>query len=137
MIPLCIDRGVGLIPWSPLARGFLTGTRSRESKGDTRRSQADPFADELYFRDEDYDVLDALLEVSKARGLKPAPVALAWLLTVPGMVSPVVGATRVEHLEELVKATEIELSDEEINRLESPYKPHSILGHDQVTPRDL
>jgi aryl-alcohol dehydrogenase (NADP+) len=137
MIPLCIDQGVGLIPWSPLARGFLTGTRSRESKGDTKRSQADPFADRLYFRDEDYDVLDGLLEVSKAKGLKPAVLALAWLYTVPGMVSPVIGATRVDHLEELVKATEIELSDEEIEKLEAPYKPHPILGHDQVKPRDL
>jgi aryl-alcohol dehydrogenase (NADP+) len=137
MIPLCVDQGVGLNPWSPLARGFLTGTRSRRSKGDSRRSKDDPLADKLYFRDDDYDVLDALLEVSKARNQKPALVALAWIYTVPGMVSPVIGATRVEHLEELVQATEIELSDEEIKKLEAPYKPHPILGHDQVTPRDL
>jgi aryl-alcohol dehydrogenase (NADP+) len=101
------------------------------------RAQADPLADKLYFRDEDYDVLDALVEVSKARGLEPALVALAWLFTVPGMVSPVVGATRAEHLEGLAKATEITLSDEEIERLEAPYKPHPILGHDQRTPRDF
>jgi aryl-alcohol dehydrogenase (NADP+) len=137
MIPLCVDQGVGLNPWSPLARGFLTGTRSRQSKGDSRRSKDDPLADKLYFRENDYDVLDGLLEVSKARGIKPVLIALAWLYTVPGMVSPVIGATRVEHLEELVRATEIELSDEEIIKLEAPYKPHPILGHDQITPRDL
>ncbi len=137
MIPLCLDQGVGLIPWSPLARGFLAGNRRREGKGDTTRAQADPFADELYFRDVDFDVLDALLEVSKTRSLKPAQVALSWLLAMPGVVSPIVGATRIEHLEELAAACEIELSHDEMAQLEAPYQPHPIVGHDQRAPRDF
>lgn len=137
MIPLCLDQGVGLIPWSPLARGFLAGSRRRAGKGDTARSKADPFADKWYFREEDFDVLDALLDVSKAKNLKPAQVALAWLLAIPGVVAPIVGATRVVHLEELVAACEVELSTEDIRRLETPYKPHPIVGHDQLTPGDF
>ncbi len=137
MIPLCLDQGVGLIPWSPLARGFLAGNRRREGKGDTRRAQADPFADELYFRDVDFDVLDALLEVSKTRSLKPAQVALSWLLTMPGVVSPIMGATRIEHLEDLAAACEIELSHDEMAQLEAPYQPHPIVGHEQRSPRDF
>ena len=137
MIPLCLDQGVGLIPWSPLARGFLAGSRRREGKGDTERSKADPFADEWYFRDVDFDVLDALLEVSKTRSLKPAQVALSWLLSMPGVVSPIIGATRVEHLEDLAAACEIQLSHEEIAQLEAPYQPHPIIGHEQRAPRDF
>jgi 1-deoxyxylulose-5-phosphate synthase len=137
MIPLCLDQGVGLIPWSPLARGFLTGTRTRESKGCTTRSGADPFADDLYFEDADFDVLDSLIAVSADKGYKPAQVALAWLLAMPGVVAPIVGATKVKHLEELAVALEIELSVDELKRLEDPYKPHPVLGHDQRTPRDF
>ena len=136
MIPLCLDQGIGLIPWSPLGRGFLTGRVSRESKGTTPRATGDVYADEMYYREDDYSVLDALMEVSKQRGLKPAQVALAWLYTVPGMVAPIIGASRVEQLEELAAAVEIELTPEEIEQLEAPYKPHPILGHQQPTPRD-
>jgi aryl-alcohol dehydrogenase (NADP+) len=137
MIPLCLDQGVGLIPWSPLARGFLAGSRRREGKGDTERAKADPFADEWYFRDEDFVVLDALLDVAKSLNLKPAQVALAWMLTRPGVVAPIVGATRIEHLEELVAACEVELSEEDIRRLEAPYRPHPIIGHEQRTPTEF
>lgn len=135
MIPLCVDEEVGVIPWSPLARGFLTGSRSRESKGPTARSQADQFADRMYFQEEDFRVLDALLEVSAERGEPAAVVALAWMLSVPGVTSPIIGSTRVEHIEQACRAVEVELTSEEIERLESPYIPHIIHGHEQPTPR--
>ncbi len=137
MIPLCIDQGVGVIPWSPLARGFLTGSRTREAPRTTVRAGSDPFADEMYFVEDDYRVLDTLLEVSRARGEKPARVALAWLLSVPGVTSPIIGATRIEHLEDAVAAVEVKLTAEEIGKLEAAYVPHRILGHAQPSPRGV
>lgn len=137
MIPLCLDQGVGLVPWSPLARGFLAGNRKAPREGETTRGKDDPFAEDMYFRDEDYGVLDRLLEVSKELGKKPAQVALAWALSVPGIDAPIVGSTRVEQLEELAEAVDIELTSETIERLEEPYQPHPILGHKQRTPRDF
>jgi aryl-alcohol dehydrogenase-like predicted oxidoreductase len=136
MIPLCQDQGVGLVPWSPLARGFLAGTRKREGRGDTRRAKDDPFAADLYFRDEDWDVLDALHSVSREIGKKPAQVALAWLLSVPGVDAPIIGTTKIEQLEELAEALEIVLEDDHIEKLEAPYRPHPVLGHEQRGPRD-
>ena len=129
MIPQCIDRGVGVIPWSPLARGFLAGTRTREGERRTRRSQTDPLQDEWYGRTEDFDVVDRLNEVAGERGAPPAQVALAWLLHKPGVTAPIVGATKVGHLEDALAATELELSPDEIARLEEPYRPHRVLGH--------
>lgn len=137
MIPLCIDRGIGVIPWSPLARGFLSGTRTRENKGPTRRAAADPMADDMYFREQDFVVVDALLELSAERGDAPAALALAWMLSVPGVVSPIIGSTKVEHIEEACAATALQLSAEEIERLEAPYVPHPIHGHEQPAPRDM
>lgn len=137
MIPLCIDQGVGLIPWSPLARGFLAGNRTRAGKGDTVRAQGDAFADDLYFREEDWQVLDALIGVAKEVGMKPAQVALAWVLSVPGVDAPIVGTTKLEQMEELVAATELVLEDEQIERLEAAYRPHPVLGHKQRGPREL
>ena len=137
MIPLCLDQGVGLIPWSPLARGFLAGTRRREGKGESRRAKDDPFADDMYFRDEDWDVLDALTGVASELGKKPAQVALAWILSVPGVDAPIVGSTKIEQLEELAAAVDIELDAELIERLEKPYRAHPILGHKQRGPRDF
>ncbi len=137
MIPLCLTRGVGLIPWSPLARGFLSGTRKREGKGSTLRAGSDPFADDMYFRDEDWDVVEALVAVAREIGKKPAQVALAWLLSVPGVSAPIVGTTKLEQLEELVDAVDLVLDDEHIERLEAPYRPHPVLGHKQLTPREL
>jgi len=128
---------VAVVPWSPLARGFLTGARARQTPRPTQRSQSDEFADRMYYREEDFRVLDALLEVSAARGAKPAQVALAWLLAAPGVVSPIIGATKIDHLEEAVAALEIRLTDEEIRKLEAPYVPHPIHGHDQPTPRGI
>ena len=131
MIPLCVDQGVGIIPWSPLARGFLAGTRTRETPRPTERAKGDEFADRLYYRNEDFLVLDALVEVSAGRGARPAQVALAWLLGSPGVVAPILGATRPEQIREAAAAVDITLDPEEVRRLELPYVPHPILGHDQ------
>jgi aryl-alcohol dehydrogenase-like predicted oxidoreductase len=130
MISQCIDQGVGVIPWSPLARGFLTGTRSREGDRRTTRAETDGFQDVLYGRPEDFDVIDRLNEVAQARGDSPAQVALAWLLHKPGVTAPIVGATKLEHLEDALAAAELSLSADEIARLEEPYVTHPVLGHD-------
>jgi aryl-alcohol dehydrogenase-like predicted oxidoreductase len=129
MIPQCIDQGVGVIPWSPLARGFLTGTRTREGERLTTRAETDGFQDTLYGRSEDFDVIDRVNEMAGARFDSPAQVALAWLLHKPGITAPIVGATRLEHLEEAIAAANLSLSPEEIERLEEPYVPHPVLGH--------
>ena len=123
MIPLCIDQGVGVIPWSPLARGFLAGNRKREGGGETTRSKSDPFAGQLYFQEEDFTVVDRLTEVAKERGAPNMQVALAWLLAKPGVTAPIIGATKPHHLEDAVAALSIRFTEEEITRLEEPYRP--------------
>lgn len=129
MIPLCIDQGVGVIPWSPLARGFLAGGRTRDKSGQTTRSKSDDFAHAMYYQDMDFNVLDRVIEVAKRRGVSNAQIALVWMLHKPGITSPIIGASKMHHLEESVKALDIELSDEEIAYLEEPYQPHPVLGH--------
>jgi aryl-alcohol dehydrogenase-like predicted oxidoreductase len=128
MIPLCLDQGVGLIPWSPLARGLLAGSRERGGVTRTVRAGNDPFADELY-EDADFDVVDAVRAVAAERGLPPAQIALAWLLGRPGVAAPIVGATKLAHLEDAIAAVDVELSADEVARLEAPYRPHGVLGH--------
>jgi aryl-alcohol dehydrogenase-like predicted oxidoreductase len=128
MIPQCLDLGVGVIPWSPLARGLLAGTRTREGERRTTRAGSDQFADALY-SGSDFDVVDRLVSVAGERGLPPAQVALAWLLHKPGVTAPIVGATKLSHLEDALAAADVALSPEEIARLEEPYRPHRILGH--------
>ncbi len=128
MIPQCIDMGVGIIPWSPLARGLLTGSRTRGGQPKTARAGNDPVADALY-TDDDFDIVDRLVEVAGERGLPPARVALAWLLHKPGVTAPIVGATKLSHLEDALAAVEVPLSAEEIARLEEPYRPHPTAGH--------
>jgi aryl-alcohol dehydrogenase-like predicted oxidoreductase len=130
MIPLCINDGVGVIPWSPLARGFLTGTRTREGERRTTRAETDGFQDQLYGRPEDYDVIDNLNAVGGEQGIAPARLALAWLLHKPGVTAPIVGATNLAHLEDALAAAELTLSDDVVARLEEPYVPHPVLGHD-------
>ena len=130
MIPLCVHDGVGVIPWSPLARGFLTGTRTREGERRTTRAETDGFQDVLYGRPEDYDVIDHLNAVAGEQGVAPAQLALAWLLHKPGVTAPIVGATKLEHLEDALAAAELTLSDVALARLEEPYVPHPVLGHD-------
>jgi 1-deoxyxylulose-5-phosphate synthase len=129
MIPQCIDQGIGVIPWSPLARGWLTGTRSRSGERRTTRAESDPFADDLYGRPEDFDVIDRVVEVAGERGVAPARIALAWLMHKPGVTAPIVGATKLQHLEDALAARELELSADEIERLEERYRPHPVLGH--------
>jgi len=129
MIPLCREEGIPLIPWSPLGRGFLTGRYRRRAKPDTIRYKIDVHLSRRYFRPEDFDVVERLVEVAKEKGLKPAQVALAWLLSKQGVASPIIGPTRVEQLEELVQAVDVRLRAGEIKRLEEPYRPHPILGH--------
>ncbi|MFI6041157.1 aldo/keto reductase [Nocardia sp. NPDC051321] len=128
MIPLCLDQGVGIIPWSPLARGLLAGTRERGGGPTTARSGADPIADAMYV-DEDFDVVDAVRTVAAARALPPAQIALAWLLGRPGVTAPIIGATKMKHLEDAVAATRIRLSEDEVATLQAPYRPHAVLGH--------
>jgi 1-deoxyxylulose-5-phosphate synthase len=128
MIPQCMDQGVGIIPWSPLARGFLTGTRTREGERRTTRAETDGFQDLLYGRPEDFDVIDRLGEVAATRRDSPAQVALAWLLHKPGVTAPIVGATKPGHLEDAIAAADVALSREEIARLEEPYVPHGVSG---------
>ena len=129
MIPLCLDQGVGVIPWSPLARGFLTGTRTREDHKPTIRSASDDFAHEMYYEPHDFDVVDRVVKLAKQHGVSPAQIALAWLLHKPGITAPIIGASKMSHLEQAVAAVEIRLSEEETNFLEEPYRPHPILGH--------
>jgi len=128
MIPQCIDQGIAVIPWSPLARGLLTGSRTREGERRTTRSQTDSFADSLYV-DADFDVVDSVNEVAAARGLPAAQVALAWVLGRPGVTAPIVGATKPEHVTDALAAEELELTEEEAARLEEPYVPHAVSGH--------
>jgi 1-deoxyxylulose-5-phosphate synthase len=128
MIPLCLDQGVGVIPWSPLARGFLAGNRSRNGQRHTVRASNDPFGDSLY-SESDFDVVDQLVEVAGARGLPPAQVALAWMLHKPGITAPIVGATKLDHLDDAVAAVDVTLTPDEIKLLEQPYQPHPIRGH--------
>jgi aryl-alcohol dehydrogenase-like predicted oxidoreductase len=130
MVPLCIDQGVGIAPWSPLARGFLAGNRTREKEGTTTRAKTDTLAQEYYFQSGDFNVLDRAIQVAENHGVKPAQIALAWLLNKPGITAPIVGASKMSHLEEAVAAVEIELSDEEMAFLEEPYQAHPILGHE-------
>ncbi len=129
MIPLCQHEGVGLIPWSPLARGFLAGNRRRQDKGETVRARTDAFAHNLYYRDDDFAIVDRVSEVAKKRGVSNMQVALAWILSKPYITAPIIGSSKVEHLEENFKALDLKLSAEEIKLLEEPYQPHPVLGH--------
>jgi aryl-alcohol dehydrogenase (NADP+) len=133
MIPLCLEEGVGLIPWSPLARGFLAGNRRRgeggEKTGETARAKSDDYAHGMYYRDDDFDVVERVVEIAAARGVAPAQIALAWLLHQDGVAAPIVGATRLSHLDQAIAALDVELDDDELARLEEPYRPHPVLGH--------
>ena len=135
MLPLCRAEGVGIIPWSPLARGFLAGNRARAAGageargGETLRARTDEYAQSLYYADSDFRVVDRVVEIARARGVTPARVALAWILAQPGVTAPIIGATKVEQLDDAVAALDVTLDDEERRRLEEPYVPHPVLGH--------
>jgi aryl-alcohol dehydrogenase-like predicted oxidoreductase len=128
MIPQCIDQGVGVLPWSPLARGLLAGNRTREGERLTTRARTDPFGDSLYTPEVDFDVVDRVAELAADRGVPSAQVALAWLLHKPGVTAPIVGATKVQHIEDALAAEQLSLGEDEIARLEEPYVPHAVSG---------
>ena len=129
MIPQCIDQGVAVLPWSPLARGLLAGNRTREGERLTERARTDTFGDSLYRPEVDFAIVDRAAEVASARDLPAAQIALAWLLQKPGVTAPIVGATKLEHLDDAVAAEQLTLEPDEIARLEEPYLPHTISGH--------
>ncbi|HEY9635063.1 MAG TPA: aldo/keto reductase [Coleofasciculaceae cyanobacterium] len=129
VLPLCRAEGIGVIPWSPLARGFLAGNRQRQGFGETSRAKTDDFAHKLYYDDADFQVVDRVVELAKKRGVSPTQIALAWLLHQPGVTAPIIGASKMEHLEEAIASIELKLDNEELAFLEQPYKPHPILGH--------
>jgi aryl-alcohol dehydrogenase (NADP+) len=129
MIPLCLAEGVGLIPWSPLARGFLAGNRSVQDRGETLRAKTDEYAHSLYYDDADFQIVDRVVDLASMRGVKPAQIALAWILHKPGVAAPIIGASKVNQLEDAIGALEIELTDHEIRSLEELYHPHRVLGH--------
>jgi aryl-alcohol dehydrogenase-like predicted oxidoreductase len=133
MIPFCLDNGVGVLPYSPLARGLLAGNRDRGSGAKTVRAGTDPVADEMYDED-DFDVVDGVREVAAELGRPPAQVALAWLVGRPGVVAPIVGATKPHHLPDAVAALGLTLSPDQVARLEAPYRPHRVLGHPDPRP---
>ncbi len=134
MLPLCLDQKIGCIPWSPLARGFLTGSRKRgdeqdHTKSETLRARTDEFGHTLYYRDTDFDVVDRVLELAAQRNVKPAQIALAWVLSKPVVSAPIIGASKLYQLEDALGAVNLKLTPGEIKRLQEPYEPHPILGH--------
>lgn len=129
MLPLCKAEGVGVIPWSPLARGFLAGGRKAVGEGNTERARTDEFSPRLYYRDADFAVVDAVEAIAKARGLSNTQVALAWVLKNSAITAPIVGASRMHHLSEALSALEVTLTDEEVAALEKPYQPKLVLDH--------
>ncbi|KAA3646598.1 MAG: aldo/keto reductase [Chloroflexi bacterium] len=131
MVPLCLDQGVGLIPWSPLARGFLAGNRKKgdENSGETARAKTDEYALGMYYKDNDFEIVDRVIELAKKKDVQPAQIALAWLLNKPAVVAPIIGATKMPHLEQAVAALGIELNEEDMAYLEEPYQPHPVMGH--------
>jgi aryl-alcohol dehydrogenase-like predicted oxidoreductase len=129
MIPLCRAEGIGLIPWSPLARGFLTGNRKKEGWGETARAKTDEFAHRLYYQDCDFEIVGRVAELAARRGVSNAQVALAWILHKPSVTAPIIGASKMPQLEQAVAALDLRLSKEEMAYLEEPYVPHPVLGH--------
>jgi aryl-alcohol dehydrogenase (NADP+) len=130
MIPLCRDQGVGLIPWSPLARGFLAGNRQRGDKeaGQTSRARTDDVAQNYYYRDSDFKVVEGLTALAQRKGVSNATLAYAWLLA-KGVTAPIIGASKPHQLEQAAAAVDVTLTDEEVRELEAPYEPHPVLGH--------
>ncbi len=129
MIPLCVDQGIGIIPWSPLARGFLAGNRTPERSGATTRARTDAYAHQLYYQPDDFTVVERLRTIAKAVGRSMPQVALAWMLSKPYVTAPIVGASSMAHLEQAVEALSVHLDAEQIKLLEEPYRPHAVEGH--------
>jgi len=129
MIPLCRAEGVGVIPWSPLARGFLAGNRKQEGFGETIRAKTDDYAQKMYYQPSDFTVVERLSEIARKRGVPNAQVALAWVLAQPDVTAPIIGASKMQHLDDAVAALGIKLDEAELKALAEPYRPHPVLGH--------
>ncbi len=129
MLPLCEAEGIGVIPWSPLARGFLAGNRRRQDYGETARAKSDEFAHTMYYDDSDFAVVEKVTEIASQRGVSNAQVALAWLLHQPAVTAPIVGASKMQHLEDAIAAASLKLEEDELKALAEPYTPHRVLGH--------
>jgi aryl-alcohol dehydrogenase-like predicted oxidoreductase len=129
MLPLCADQGVGVIPWSPLARGFLAGGRKAPGEGNTERARTDEFSPRLYYTEADHAVVDAVETIAKARGVSNTQIALAWVAHNPTITAPIVGASKAHHLDEALAALSITLTDEEVKALEAPYRTKPVLDH--------
>ena len=129
MLPLCREEGIGVIPWSPLARGFLAGNRRPQDFGDTVRAKTDDYARDLYYQPSDFAVVERVSEIARRRGIPNAQVALAWVLQRPGTTSPIIGASKMKHLDDAVAALQVKLDDDELKALAEPYQPHPVLGH--------
>jgi len=129
VIPLCREEGIGLVPWSPLARGFLAGNRSQKGFGETVRAKTDNYAHNMYYQESDFAVVDRVTEIAKKRGVPNAQVALAWVLQQPGITAPIVGASKMQHLDDAMAALSLHLDAAELKALAQPYRPHPVLGH--------
>ena len=129
MLPLCREEGIGVIPWSPLARGFLAGNRTKQDHGETIRAKTDDYAQKLYYQPSDFTVVDRVSEVAKQHGVSNAQVALAWVAAQPGITAPIIGASKIAQLDEAIAALDVTLSPADLKALEEPYQPHRILGH--------
>ncbi len=129
LLPMARTYGMAIIPWSPLARGFLAGNRTQNKSGETARAKSDEFAHMMYYSEADFAVLNATERLADERGVKPAQIALAWMLHKPGITAPIVGASKMYQLDEAIAAADITLTPDEIKRLEEPYTPHPVLGH--------
>jgi 1-deoxyxylulose-5-phosphate synthase len=129
MIPLCRDQGIAITPWSPLARGFVAGNRRPEDFGDTVRAKTDDYGKKLYYQPSDFKVVERITEIATKRGIPNAQVALAWVLAQPGMTAPIIGASKVSHLDDAIAALDVKLDDAELKALAEPYEPHRVLGH--------
>jgi aryl-alcohol dehydrogenase (NADP+) len=129
MIPLCRDQGIAVIPWSPLARGFLAGNRNLENKGETTRARTDEFAHHMYYREGDFTIAGRVMELAEKRGVRPAQIALAWMLSKNDVTAPIIGASKLHYLDDAIAGLEMKLTAEEIKFLEELYIPHPVLGH--------
>ena len=129
MIPLCREEGIALIPWSPLARGFLAGNRHSQGFGETVRAKTDDYAQKMYYQPSDFTVVERLTTVARHRRVPNAQAALAWILSKPGVTAPIIGASKMKHLEDAIAALDLKLDEEEVRALEAPYQPHAVLGH--------
>ena len=129
MLPLCREEGIGVIPWSPLARGFLAGNRRAQDFGETTRAKTDAYAQEMYYQPSDFAVVDRVTEIASRRGIPNAQTALAWILQQPGVTAPIIGASKMKHLDDALAALDVKLEPAELKALEEPYQPHRVLGH--------